>query len=471
MNESNREELLRKNYRASTVISVMYEQMTDKYTTKDINKELVKDLIADKKENGVRLAKDFITITKNHPKYGELYKRIPETMKVDLDKAFGAGKLVIRESLVDLVFGFPQYSLSRDGLNNFVGKSALMIMRGINLLKTKDPKYSTLNAQQQKDWKTVQAKILLRQVEQGWQEAVAEIKSTIVLKTTVLPMNILSNLFFSFMHGLPIDYMFKKQAEAVIALQDYNEKLRRKMILETRRDFAGVSKERKESLQGQINQLDADLDRNIVKDLIDKGVLNTIVEDISLDMENDAYSMRGKLASWVEGKTEKVPEGIKDTYRWLYITKDTKAYKVLETATRYSDFVARYAMYEWFTKEKGIAPEKAMSTVMAAFVEYDPPTSKELQFLNDMGLFMFTKYAIRIQKAVAYLFVNKPDTTIGFLLLEKALGANYPTPVDSFVEFTHNHVAKNLSDLALPGGQVLQEGINTVLPGEPIGIF
>jgi hypothetical protein len=88
-----------------------------------------------------------------------------------------------------------------------------------------------------------------------------------------------------------------------------------------------------------------------------------------------------------------------------------------------------------------------------------------------MGLFMFTKYAIRIQKAVAYLFVNKPDTTIGFLLLEKALGANYPTPVDSFVEFTHNHVAKNLSDLALPGGQVLQEGINTVLPGEPIGIF
>lgn len=471
MSELNREEILQKNYKASTVISTMYEQMTDKYNTRDINKALIADLLADEKENGVRLAKDFITITEKHPKYGELYKRIPETMKADLDKAFGKGKMIIREPLVDLVFGFPQYSLSREGLDNYVGQAAMMLMYGINAMRKKDPKYDSLSPKEKKDWKKVQALKLLRQVEQGWQEGVAEIKNVIVLKTMVLPFNIASNLLFSFMYGMPIDFIFKKQAEAVIALQEYNENLRRKMILENRIQMPGLSAQKKRELEGQINQLEADLRVSIVKDLVDKGVLNSIVEDIQLDIENDAYSMRNQLASWAEGKTKKIPEGIKETYKWAYITKDTKAYKLLETATRYSDFVARYAMYEWFTKEKKLPEQEAMATVMAAFVEYDPPTSRELQYLNDMGLFMFTKYTIRIQKAVARLFLDKPDTTIGLLMLEQMMGGNYPTPFDAFGIPTWNYALKDLTVMTLPGVQVAQDYSNLVLPGNPVDVF
>jgi hypothetical protein len=339
-----------------------------------------------------------------------------------------------------------------------------MIMQGINGMSIKDAAYHSLSFADKKAYRDRQAKVLLRKVESGWQEFVAEVKSTIVLKTMVLPFNIMSNTIFSFMYGMPLDYMMKKQSEAVISLQDYTEKLRRRTILQQRLGGIGITKEQTKKLEGEINQLTFDIDNNPIKSLVDIGMINSIVEDISLEQDQDAYSMRGKLANYLEGKISKVPGGVRTAYNWAQLGKDTQAYKLLETATRYSDFVARYAMFEFLTREKSMSPNEALEEVMSAFVEYDPPTSKELQYLNEIGLAMFTKYAIRIQKVIAKLFLEKPETAVGLYLLEQQFGMRVPDPSDVFLSPNWNYAWKDLSVIAMPGVQAADGYADLLLP-------
>ena len=55
----------------------------------------------------------------------------------------------------------------------------------------------------------------------------------------------------------------------------------------------------------------------------------------------------------------------------------------------------------------------ALNTTKDAFIVYGTPDSKLLQYMNDMGLVMFTKYFVRIQRVIRKGVVDHP---ISFLL-------------------------------------------------------
>lgn len=439
MNESNRVRLMKKDVRIANVMAGMYEHLTDKVETIPLNSMVVKDLIKDYEELKVKRANDFITVTRKHPHYGEIYSLIPEEMRKELDAYFGPGKLIVRESVMDLVFGYRNYSLTTDGLNSFVTKSIVGIHKVIG-------------------YNQGRALTNIRMGEQAWHEFVAEVKSAIVLKTLVLPINVLSNLALSWMYGVPIQYTIRKQGEAIVALKDYTAKYGKLAILRRERNNIGISKARQIEIDGEIKQLEFDTENNPVKPLLDKGMLNSIVEDVSL--QEDTYSTRSKLNSWIEGKTSKVPEVLKKAYKWQQISKDTDLYQLLETSTRYSDFTSRYAMYKWLTEEKKIKEEDAIEEVMEAFVEYDPPTSKELQYLNDIGLVMFTKYTLRIQRIIFKVFRDRPDSMIGMYLLQ-AMTGNVPDITESFGG-SINTVFGGMDTLVAPGPNLFMDYVNAV---------
>jgi hypothetical protein len=297
----------------------------------------------------------------------------------------------------------------------------------------------------------------MRKGEQAWQALVGEVKSTIVLKTFVLPFNIMSNYFVSFMHGMPAEYIFKKQAEGVMAVDKFMQQQRELMIARRELSNIGISKDTQDKLKGKIKQLEYDIARNPIRPLIEQGMLNTIVEDIAL--EEEEYGLRAKIEDWLDGKTKRVPESIKESYRWAYLTRSNPAFKFLEKTTRYSDLVARYAMYEWYTKEKKINKDETLKVVMESFVEYDPPTSRELQYLNDIGLVMFTKYGLRIQKTLFRLLRDKPDSVIGMYALENYFNMNVPTPMDAFIPNLYS-VTSAMESLAMPGVQLVNDIVN-----------
>jgi hypothetical protein len=92
----------------------------------------------------------------------------------------------------------------------------------------------------------------------------------------------------------------------------------------------------------------------------------------------------------------------------------------MATATQYSDFVARATEYQ-LLQERGVGKKEAMEHVMDAFVNYNKPATAFEEYLNNMGLIMFTKYFKRIQRAIAKGFKDKPLNVLIAILGQSAL--------------------------------------------------
>ncbi len=411
MEEKTRRKILKKDTRIDQVFGAMYESLSDKVESPKVNTKVVEELKKEYQTMYAKKPKGFVVVTKDHPKYGEIYRLLPKEMKAELDVVFGEGRMVVREAMMDIIFGYRKYSLFAEGDNIWLGKMMKKIV--VDVFRVTPGKYYRIG----------------RTAEQSWQILINELKTAIVLKTTVLGYNILSNTIISFMHGTPLNYITKKQGEAVLAVEDYTVKHRQKLVLEQRLATVDISPAAKKNIEAKIVQLNADMDKSPIKSLIDEGLLNSIVEDVTTD--DSDFGIKGEVFKYLAGKTKWVPKPVVTAYEIGQIGPKTALYKLLEKTTRYSDFVARHAMYEWYTQERGMPKVEALQLVTETFVNYELPTSKELQYLNDMGAYMFTKYAVRIQKTIYKLLVDKPKSVVGLLAVEGMTG-NITDPTDSW---------------------------------------
>ena len=148
--------------------------------------------------------------------------------------------------------------------------------------------------------------------------------------------------------------------------------------------------------------------RNPVKELIDAGLMPTIVED--LGNADDIYSYKNQLARKVEKYTNKLNPTVKKGLELAYMGQKTPLYQGLNRATQLSDFVARYTLYHHLQERKNQPLSRSEATTRAsdAFVNYDIPTHRSMQYMNDMGFLMFTKYYLRIQRVLLQMFAEKP---------------------------------------------------------------
>jgi hypothetical protein len=82
-------------------------------------------------------------------------------------------------------------------------------------------------------------------------------------------------------------------------------------------------------------------------------------------------------------------------------------FKLLNNTVKYSDFVGRYVLHKHtiaennkLPKDKQLSKSDIMTFIAEAFIQYDLPDPKSLDFANSIGLFMFTKYFVGIQKVI-----------------------------------------------------------------------
>ena len=147
-------------------------------------------------------------------------------------------------------------------------------------------------------------------------------------------------------------------------------------------------------------------------------MFQTIVEDI--DTSTTPFSYKGKIARKMEEWSSSKRVGPLAKFgKYMYVTQDTKLYKMMNQPIQLSDFAARFAMYEFLTQvsPERIDSEEALNQVSEHFVNYDIPTSPQLQWLNDHGLMLFSKYYLRILKPVYDTFLDKPASTVLSLML------------------------------------------------------
>ena len=185
-------------------------------------------------------------------------------------------------------------------------------------------------------------------------------------------------------------------------------------------------------IQSEIDRLNIAIKNNPVTEMINAGLMPTIVEDVA--NEDDPYSYKSAFIKSTEKYTSKLNSSVRSAGKVAYMSHDTKVYQSLARITQLSDFVARYALYQQLTtrKENPVSKEVAIQEASDAFINYDVPMNRNLQYMDDMGFFMFTKYFLRIQRVIRGRFIHSSGKMALMLGAESYLGS-IPTIMDASV--------------------------------------
>lgn len=397
MSERLRDTHLKKNYDLGNVLGAMHGSIESKVNSKAINRQVVDMLKDDYDRNYQKEPERFITMDSSRDnEFQETFRLLPKDMRRYIERTFGTNNgLPVRRELVNLVFGYRKASLS-------------------NLKWFKDNRVGHL----------------IKIIEDGWQTLIAQEKVNIVVKSIeVMIDNIISNTVLLRILGVPIRDIIKDTKEATVAMNDYQKDFE-KFIQLNRKLRADPSLRNNQTFMAELSRRRNDLNQSPVKTFIDEGVFTSITEDLDLD----AYGNKEKFTEWFSDTVGKrTPGFIKDAARYAWLTEDTQAFKFLLKTTQYSDFTARYVQWKHLQRtQPNLTEQQLINEVMDTFINYEYPDNKYLQYMNDMGLFMFTKFFLRIQKVIFKTFDQQTANSMASIILQQNLG-DVADPGDSSV--------------------------------------
>ena len=422
MKEEFRDTLLERNNDFDHLLGVMAAGTYDKEASAEQNRELVKALYGFYRKDFASNPQNFVLVGQDStdPDLKEIWDLLPSTTQRDIQAQWGIKGMMVPKEMITPLFGYRKATLSslfdKENRNaveqGFVGVATMltrMVGRAKGMNQAAADQYAKQTAQK------------VRKVEDIWEEVVREMKDTIVVKTAfVLWGNMTSNFSVLLMNGLSLKEVVMYQKEALNAVMDYQRDRDALSQLQWQLNTAYGSVNADE-LIAEITRLQDALDRNPAKELIDAGLLPTIVEDVS--MEDDPYSYKSQFSHWIDNKVKKLNPSVVNAGRVLYMTHDTTLYKFLNKSTQYSDFVGRYALYKHETtrKRNPLTKEQALFNASESFVNYDIPMPRLLQYLDDHGLMMFTKYFLSIQRVIVRLLTDKPLEVVNTIALNNWL--------------------------------------------------
>lgn len=432
MKGKTKDTILQRDNRFEHILGVMAGATYDKPASREQNKRAVEALRAHYEATSGDNPDGFITVhgSSSDPRMREAWDLLPDGTKQDIRAVWGAGGMKVPKRMVDVLFGYRKASLAdafdKEDQN---GVEKYMVAAVSSMLRTYARTSLKMTADQAERYSRRGA-VVVRRFEAAWQELVQVTKDMIVVKSgTVMVGNIVSNLVMLAMKGVPIVQGAKYQLTALRGAMDYERDRGALAQLKALQQVGYGSRDVKE-IQAEVVRLEDSLARNPIKQLIDSGLMPTIVEDIA--MEEDVYSYKSQWSGWVDDKLSGMNPHVKTVGRTLYMAHDTSMYKFLSKTTQYSDFVARYALYMHLTQRKdgALSHDDAVFEASETFVNYDNPLPKHLQYLDDMGLAPFIKYFFSIQRVLVKNLKDDPLRVLSVLSLVHFLG-NLPMPTDS----------------------------------------
>lgn len=401
MSAHNRDTLLERNNDFAELLGSYAATNFNKVTVPNQNDAVIEAAYQDYKDNFADNPRAYVTVGPSSNDVGlrEVWAMLPESSRKKAIATFGPDGMVVRNDVLLTMFGYRKYSANQ------------------SFDKMEDAKsmFEKLYTGTMTEIFGEKAKVRGVQIERSWQESVRLMKDIIVIRNVkTLVSNLMSNAMLLSAHGISPSDIVKDTMMSIRAGMQYRKDMARLMSLR-QRQRAGVgdfNAQEQEALK-----LEDSLSRNPLAGFIEEGMMPTIVEDV--DPSTDHYSYKSKMQQRIDELTENVPASVKTAAKWAMVSPDTPLYKFLNNATQMSDFSSKYVMYKYYTtkaKEK-LSHDEALQIASDNFVNYDVPTAKGLQYLNDMGIVMFTKYNLRIQKALFQLLKKRPATALAQALL------------------------------------------------------
>jgi hypothetical protein len=432
MSEEQKDRLLERDNSFDMLLGTLASSTFDKESTREQNRKAVQALkdqwIGDEENPTGYLV---FGPDSTDPEIQEMYRLLPEDTRYAIQEVWGDTHMMVRRDMLDVFFGYRKYSLSEmfetpAEERNARQQAFVFFVEQLLKMMGQHPGKAGLR---------------VRQSEAVWQEVVKEAKDILVVKTGLtLAGNFLSNASQLFWYGVPVLEGLKHHKVAFVGALDWQRESTELRQLQAMRN-GGFNVGVVSDIDERIRELEESLARNPVRPLIEAGLMPTIVEDVEADL--DPYSYKSWLANKVDGVTGWVPAPVKTVARYAYMAHDTPLYKVMSQGTMLSDFMARYSLYQHMTTRSRdpMTHEAAVQLASDAFINYDIPTHKALQYANDMGIVYFTKYYMRIQAMIMHLMRDNPARAmllLGFdqylqgaqTVLDSAALAQFGNPLD-----------------------------------------
>lgn len=256
------------------------------------------------------------------------------------------------------------------------------------------------------------------QIERVVQFITTMAKDVIVVRSgKVLLGNIIANLLLLGMNGVRPDVIIKDMLFAWREGQRYGKLQNR--LYEIEFALKSARGDERKVLNQERHEIVVDMDKHPMRDYMNAGMMSTIVEDTVIFKDKPDFI--NIYEEKVKKVMDKIPKPMKDTFDWIVINPNTPVYQFLADATQFSDFGAKYVLAKHL-QSKGMSFDRAISEAQESFINYDVPTGQGLDYMNRMGLFMFTKFFLRFQKVLAKLFKDKPaQLIVQHQLLESGL--------------------------------------------------
>lgn len=418
MDHNTRDSVLQRNNDLGSVLGGMEASVYDKSQSVVNNKEVVKGIKQVYDQEYRNYPRRFVEVgpQSDDPFLREVFSMMPSEMRKEIQQEWGRKGMKVRSDMVPMLFGNRRLSAAdafkkKESERHFVEQVMVTIAEKM---------YGK------------QAAKKVANAEDAWMTVVAMVKDNMIVKNlSTLLLNMKSNYSQLYMNGVgPVKaarYMWEGYVNGFQYRKDRHElfRLRQQMDAEFDADALPEVAERVAELEDAIS-------RNPTTMLVEEGLMPNVVEDV--DMVEDPFSYKKKFERKFEDKIEKIPEALRKTGKTLYMTQDTSAYKFMSQMTQMSDFTARYALYKHLRED--VAPEDQMSHKQASlralneFIHYDLPTHPKLEWANNMGLLMYTRYYLRVQKMIGDAVQGNPGRALTTLALSKFLDEE--TILDSF---------------------------------------
>jgi hypothetical protein len=418
MKTADKDFLLERDNSFDTVLGKGFGAITNKVETKENNRKTVRLLRKDYEQNFNKDRKAYIEISpnSNNPDIVEAWRLMPYDMREEIKKVWGGDTILVHKEVYSNTFGQRKLGIQlmeKKDLSKYQGIPYLAA--GVNNIMTAllKNKYGLV-------------------FNGAWQDVVSFVKDVIVIKSIfVLRNNIISNTVSLVLKGLSPKNAIAYQLEGLKAAKDYqlNSAIVREMgiiaavrplTLEENKDFLRASEE---------------LAVNNTRPLFEAGVYQSINEDIYLldedsVVKNKLETLFEPVQKYVDPYLNMVPDIAKSTINELAMTHSSHTYTFLRQLTQFSDFMARYALHKHHM-ENGMDFNTSINKIMEQFIEYDKVTNKWIQWANDNGLMLFTKYWLRNQRVIKQTMIDNPIRVAAVFGLQEVTGINIPWIMDS----------------------------------------
>lgn len=418
MAEATKDELLSRDDNFSEVMGKLAGNVYDKSVTKPHNHSVI-DALKEQYEADIAAGRvdDYIRVTgrTDDAELKDLYNLLPYETKQYVKQVFGSDSIPIRAEFLRIIFGYRKISIAdvwKDGgIDNNHFQSAVKGMF--------DSLFGSAGLQR------------ASQFERTMQDIVRVAKSNVVVRMgSTTMMNLVSNTYDLMIQGLTLRDAIADQVTGYKKGIEYVRHGSRvaEIDLLLKADHNPGQRTSLEAERAQLKHLQA---INPVGELVEAGLLQTIVMDVNQDV--DPFSYSSVLANKVDEQLNKLPGKVKDASKFVLMTRDSASFDFMNRIVQFSDFASRYAMYKHVTTRKNNPLDKAsaIQDVITQFVNYDLPTHRAIQYGNDIGVIWFSRYWLRIQKVILKNMAEHPAKVLMGMAMQGVVGVDLPDNADS----------------------------------------